>query len=284
MQQRDRVTAAEGLNGRERRQNDAPRLAPAFSVPGYVPTLIEPKLPRALSWWPVSRALHAYLYRGRLEDYEVFRQVVESFVEPAATVLDLGAGRGANAAVNLRGRVARVIAVDVDEEVRSNSNVDQAYVFDGERMPFLDDASVDLVYARYVAEHLNDPRVLLAEVRRVLKPGGSLILLTPNAQHYVPQLARLLGRSSQKLVTKLRGLEVQDSFQIAYKLNTPGDIVRHGRSAGFSRIEVCLFENQPSYLSFHPMLFAAGALYERVVNSVDALKNCRGSILAQLVA
>jgi SAM-dependent methyltransferase len=284
VQQRDGVAVDASRTSHEYRETNAQALDPAFSVPGYVPTLIEPKLPRALSWWPISRALHAYLYDGRLEDYEIFRQVVESLAEPRATVLDLGAGRGANAAVNLKGRVARVIAVDVDEGVRSNPNVDQAYVFDGQHMPFLKSGSIDLVYARYVAEHLSDPLVLLTEVRRVLKPGSSLIVLTPNARHYVPQLARLLGRSSQKLVARLRGLEIQDSFEIAYKLNTPDDIARHGRAAGFSRVEVCLFENQPSYLSFHPMLFAAGALYERVVNSFDALENRRGSILAQLVA
>jgi len=262
----------------------APQLSPEFYVPGYAPTLIEPRLPRALSLWPLSRALHAYLYDSKLEDYEVFRQVVESLAEPSAWVLDLGAGRGANAAVNLKGRVARVIAVDVDDGVLDNPHADEAYVFDGAHMPFLAAGSMDLVYARYVVEHVSDPESLLTEVKRILKPGGSLVLLTPNGQHYVPQLARLLGRSSQKLVTRLRGLEVRDSFDVAYKLNTAEDIARHASAAGFSRIDIRLFENQPSYLAFHPLLFAAGALYERVVNSVERLKNHRGSILAQLVA
>ena len=252
--------------------------------PGYRPELLEPRLPRALSWWPVSRALHEALYRDRLEDYEVYRQTVESMAGTSAHVLDLGAGRGANWPLNLRGRVARVIGVDVSDDVLLNPHLDEAHVFDGERMEFLESASVDLVCARYVAEHLRDPGPLLREVRRVLRVGGSFVLLTPNARHYVPVLATTLGRRCQHLVAKLRGLEVRDSFDTNYQLNTPGDIDRHARAAGFSKVEVHLFENQPSYLSFHPLLFAAGALYERLVNGTELLRERRGSILARLIA
>jgi SAM-dependent methyltransferase len=45
----------------------------------------------------------------------------------------------------------------------------------------LEAAAYDLVAARHVIEHLPDPRAFLAEARRVLRPGGRLFLLTPNA-------------------------------------------------------------------------------------------------------
>ncbi len=48
-----------------------------------------------------------------------------------------------------------------------------------ERLPY-DDASFDVVLLVEVIEHLSDHQAALGELARVLKPGGSLILTTPN--------------------------------------------------------------------------------------------------------
>jgi ubiquinone/menaquinone biosynthesis C-methylase UbiE len=53
------------------------------------------------------------------------------------------------------------------------------------------DASFDVVTMWEVIEHLPDPRVTLAEVRRILRPGGMLVLSTPDAGSLA---ARLSGR------------------------------------------------------------------------------------------
>ncbi len=38
----------------------------------------------------------------------------------------------------------------------------------------------DLISIRHVVEHLDDPKALLTEASRILKPGGSLLIRTPN--------------------------------------------------------------------------------------------------------
>ena len=48
-----------------------------------------------------------------------------------------------------------------------------------ERLPY-DDASFDVVLLIEVIEHLSDHQAALGELARILKPGGSLILTTPN--------------------------------------------------------------------------------------------------------
>jgi SAM-dependent methyltransferase len=50
-------------------------------------------------------------------------------------------------------------------------------------LPFAD-ASFDLITAFEVIEHLQDGNQLLAEARRVLRPGGVLLVSTPNATYY----------------------------------------------------------------------------------------------------
>jgi 2-polyprenyl-3-methyl-5-hydroxy-6-metoxy-1,4-benzoquinol methylase len=52
------------------------------------------------------------------------------------------------------------------------------------------DASFDAATLIEVIEHLRDPRSLLAECRRVLRPGGILLVTTPNAGSWT---ARLMG-------------------------------------------------------------------------------------------
>lgn len=49
---------------------------------------------------------------------------------------------------------------------------------DIQHMPFADD-SFDLLLANHVLEHVDAPDLALAEIHRVLKPGGHAILQTP---------------------------------------------------------------------------------------------------------
>lgn len=90
-------------------------------------------------------------------------------------VLDLGCGRGWWLE-RLAGR--GVAAVGVERE-RERAALAARYrpvaVADAARLP-LAGASVDLVWCIHVLHHLPDPSAVLAEIHRVLRPGGSLVL------------------------------------------------------------------------------------------------------------
>jgi ubiquinone/menaquinone biosynthesis C-methylase UbiE len=90
-------------------------------------------------------------------------------------LLDLGCGDGrALDGVRANGKSVRYTGIDIEDspEVRSRRRSDGDFMtFDGINIPF-PDQSFDCVYACSVLEHVRHPEKLLAEVGRVLRPGG----------------------------------------------------------------------------------------------------------------
>jgi len=87
-------------------------------------------------------------------------------------VLDLGCGPGAYSA-ELERAGAKVVSVeiDLDELLRSKAQLLRPLVSDGTSLAF-SDCSFDAVVCSNVLEHTPDPEGVLAEIQRVLVPGG----------------------------------------------------------------------------------------------------------------
>jgi len=93
-------------------------------------------------------------------------------------VLDLPAGPG-YLIRDLQAQGFTGIAGEIVEDLHCFEDVTYAKVDMIQRFPF-DDSSFDYVVSIEGIEHIADPFLFLAEVRRVLKPGGHLLLTTPN--------------------------------------------------------------------------------------------------------
>lgn len=103
----------------------------------------------------------------------------------AERLLDVGCGDGGVAAL-LRDRVAGVVAVDVEPSPQWEDGAGLEFqVADAERLPFRD-AVFDLVHSKDSLHHMTEPESALAEYRRVLKPGGSALIVEAN--RYNPTL------------------------------------------------------------------------------------------------
>jgi len=77
---------------------------------------------------------------------------------------------------------------------RARSRTDEAYYADLDRLPVpLPDAYVDGVFAGEVLEHLFRTEEFLEEMARLTRPGGFLILTTPNLASWINRMGMLFG-------------------------------------------------------------------------------------------
>lgn len=111
----------------------------------------------------------------------IFARLLDELIRPpaAARILDVGPGSGINLPV-LRGR-GPVTVLDTSraslEHCRA-AGADAVVQGDAMRPPFAP-ASFDLICALDVVEHLEHDREALAALRKLLRPGGHLLLSVP---------------------------------------------------------------------------------------------------------
>jgi SAM-dependent methyltransferase len=113
-------------------------------------------------------------------------------------VLDLGCRSGALTRHFLEGN--DVVGVDVDETALAKAEElgIEVIAADVEEPLPLESETFDAVVAGELLEHVRFPQALVAEARRVLKPGGVFVGSVPNAFRLQNRLRFLLGRQPDK--------------------------------------------------------------------------------------
>jgi SAM-dependent methyltransferase len=216
---------------------------------------------------------------GSPEEY--FEQRFRNMVGPGDFVLDAGCSRGKYSA-RANSDHYKVAGVDNFESVRQNFSLDYRICGNVNELPFAA-ASFDLVYARWLVEHLENPLMAFGEFHRVLKPGGRLAVFTTNLLHYYGGVARVTPQWFHVWFNcRVRKFEDVDIFPTYYRANTRWRIRKLLRDVGFSasRIEISLVEGSSSVLEFNVVLHRMGQAYERVVKRFEALDSFRMNLIA----
>jgi SAM-dependent methyltransferase len=169
---------------------------------------------------------------SRFDGSVEFYSRINALLSPSMTVLDYGAGRGAQLERNtspyrtslckLKGKVQKLVGVDIDDAVLSNPYMDEArQISPNEALPF-EDSTFDLIYADWVLEHVDHPEHFVNEVHRLLKPGGWFCARTPNRWGMIGIGTNLIPNSLHTRI--LRVLQPSrkdiDVFPTVYRMNT----------------------------------------------------------------
>jgi SAM-dependent methyltransferase len=134
---------------------------------------------------------HTYPIMFRVEQshwwYTGRRKILADFVEKICRqvtdrrprILDVGCGTGAN--LLMLSQYGDAEGVDVSEDALAfcrERGLDRVTLGAAEKLPY-EDGTFDLVTALDVVEHLDDDLAGLREMRRVLRPGGRVLLFVP---------------------------------------------------------------------------------------------------------
>jgi ubiquinone/menaquinone biosynthesis C-methylase UbiE len=129
-------------------------------------------------------------------------------VASGSSVLDVGCGMGNDVAslATLVGRDGQVVGLDsskamIAEAVRRTSNSNLPVKFqlgDAEKLAFAD-AAFDAVRSSRLLCHLQEPRLALTEMIRVLRPGGHLVIIEPD--HDTLVIAAPQRETTRKIVS-----------------------------------------------------------------------------------
>jgi SAM-dependent methyltransferase len=221
--------------------------------------------------------------RGWVNGTQQFHDLCASAIPKGARILEIGAGPS-NRTSRFLATLGKVHGLDPDPIVKQNDALEGASVLAGDRYPF-PDGSFGACVSNYCIEHIPDPAKHLAEVSRVLEPGGVYVLRTPNRWHYVSLISSLTPHWFHELVAnRLRNLgeDDHDPYPTVYAMNTRGDVERLAAGSGMAVEQLALVEKEPSYGMSSRILFLTFLAYERAVNGSERAAFLRSNIFAVL--
>ena len=213
------------------------------------------------------RARYRAMRPGWQSSGDQLEALVRGHLTPDSRVLDLGCGRGG--VVELFWRDVKLAAgLDPDQPSLAEYRAPGMPILRGvgERLPFTDEV-FDLVVCLWVLEHLKDPLTVLREVRRVLRPGGHFVFLTPNLRNPLLLLNRI-GKAvpslQTRLVSRFYGRQEADTFPVQYRANTVSALRELTAASGLEVAELRLVQD-PTYLAVNGFMFTTAVFAERLM-------------------
>jgi SAM-dependent methyltransferase len=222
--------------------------------------------------------LYDKYYAGRKFHDSLYRDLIGQHLRPGSRLLDAGCGRYLTFCREFS-PVAQVVGVDL-EQTFETANQEWPFAIRGDigALPF-PSGSFDMVISRSVVEHLEDPSGVFREFFRVLRPGGKVVIVTPNKYDYVSIIAAITPYSVHRaLVSRIFRVPEDDVFPTLYRANTTSALRKALTAAGLVEREMETINHYPAYLMFSPVLFRLGVVYERLT-SLRMFRSLRGSIM-----
>ncbi len=218
--------------------------------------------------WPNSETLNSVEY--------INQYLTEFFSKSSLTqheVLDIGCGHNSDNLTEFREKI-RLTGVDLDvEAIKKHPWLAEYHIAACENLPLSDNA-YDLVFCRFAFEHFHDKEKAIAEIARVLKPGGICIILTVNRYAIEFMLAKILPH---KLRAKLKNLLMKypeiDTYETNYSSNDETSIINLLQKNDLKvQLPIHLFSTTSGFLRRITLLCYVGTIYSRILHKLQLRK------------
>ncbi len=164
---------------------------------------------------------------------------------PNGKLLDIGCGNG-EYLLRMKSIGWQCTGVEFNDQAASICRKHNLDVFQGDLATAnFDDASFDFVTAHHLIEHVPDPHALMKQIARITRPGGFVLIRTPNSEslgrkffgrywfaNEVPRHLLLYSEHNLKLLAGKYGLQCSRTLRpvkpklvlrsLEYKLGNPG--------------------------------------------------------------
>lgn len=140
------------------------------------------RLARALSGREVAIDRTTYVHTWSPMRAQVRSDLLPFIPETARSMIELGCGEGALGALVKQRQRCRVVGVEMDREASAiaRRKLDDVYTGDARHIVSILDERFDCIVASELVEHVDDPWLLVGELRRLSASGGSLVISIPN--------------------------------------------------------------------------------------------------------
>lgn len=186
------------------------------------------------SMGPVPALRRRYSYFTPDDYYEA---LVGNLIFDGADWADVGCGRdifpsNAKLARRLVDRCQTVYGIDPDPNIHDNPFITDAFA--GPIEEYESSKQFDLVTLRMVAEHIVDPDATLSKLAEITKPGGFVVIYTPQKWAIVSIVTRATPMAMHHAVkSRLWKTEERDTFPVQYKMNTRRQLRQFAERCGF---------------------------------------------------
>jgi len=169
---------------------------------------------------------------------EIYADTLDALVKQDDVWLDAGCGRRilhqwspVQRERELVERARLVTGCDIDlNGIRQHRSLSRVAVADLGMLPYASE-SFSLITCNVVIEHLRQPARVFNEFARVLRPGGRLLVHTPNATSHFVLVSRILPRRAK---LRLDGRAADEIFPTEYRANTCRTLGRLMKDAGLT--------------------------------------------------
>jgi ubiquinone/menaquinone biosynthesis C-methylase UbiE len=205
-------------------------------------------------------------YYSTVTVQECYNKLLAPLIGSETVLLDAGCGKKGIMDLYVHENELSV-GTDISlQAMKENRSMDCYTVSNLEYIPFKS-GTFDVIVSAWVVEHMKEPPKIFKEFHRVLKRGGSLIIVTNSLFHPMMFLSFILPERLRDAIKKrlFPPKFDEDTFPTYYKLNSVRKMKVTLKDLGFSKVFTD-YSGDPSIYLFFRRIFPIALLYEKVTN------------------